>query len=57
MFGLIGGWQQITSIPHGAGFLILLIPILLGAYYLRLSNKLSRNDAHLKIDQSGQTTK
>lgn len=47
VLGLIsGGWQKIVSVPHGAGFLILLIPILLGTYYLRLSIKLSRADAY-----------
>jgi Na+/H+ antiporter NhaD/arsenite permease-like protein len=42
ILGLLAGWQDIASLPHGVGFLIPLIPILLGAYYLRLSIKLSR---------------
>lgn len=54
VFGSIVNWKMMTDSPYGAGFLILLIPIFLGAYYLRLSIKLKRSAEN--SDSSGAAT-
>ena len=42
ILGLITNGRELADLPHGLGYAIPLIPILLGAHYLRLSNRLGR---------------
>jgi hypothetical protein len=43
--GFISRGRELAGLPYGLGFLLPLVPILIGVYYLRLSSRLNRNSA------------
>jgi len=43
LLGLLTRGRQLLVIPYGLGFVAVLVPVLLGSYYMRASIKLKKS--------------